>query len=989
MDLEHFLSRVVAEGNYLALVYKFPDRGMTPRFFQRANSKRAASYAAWASSKGADVWYAVASFNQAELRRNNQGDEFYVGPRTQANAQKLKAFWFDADIKRDGDGKDPAKVFGSAYEVVQWAKGFTKATGIPLPNLWVCSGYGVHLYWLVEDALDRAAWEPYAQAMKAALAANGGKGDLSVVADASRILRPIDTFNYKVPSQPAPCYVLDDRLVRPDYPNAAFLATLQTFVPTVGNLGNLGNLGVLPARQGPTPMADAARMPAAPARPRDFALIASGCGQVQASLDEGGARDQRQMWHSLVTLAWFSEDGRRWAHQISSQHPKYTPASTDAEFDQVEADHTRKPFGPPLCKTLDAERSGICAHCPSAGRVTTPYQLGLLVVPDELPAGYQRDAGWIHRVVRGKDGEASWSRLIEGDFCNPKLERVDKHYRLCFDYVYNGHTCEIAIENPEIAPDLGRLKATLALRGLPSNFDNTRDVGKLLMAWIEKLRGEQNIGKPLPAFGWAKDANSKIIGFAVGGSCYTANGITIEAHGCDREIVRRYTAQGDMARWKQAVDPAIKDEPVLQVAAATSFGAPLMEFTGESGLCLNIWSSASGTGKSSALRLGASVWGDPRQNIFQLDDTDNTVAKVMSTTNTMPSYWDEILLSDDRAALVKNLVYKITQGRDKGRMAADTSLRHPGVWKTIMLMATNRSVKHFITADRDADSADPTSLRVLDMEHTRASKQIAAGAARALSALDDHYGWAGVEYARYLATNAPGISVNVAKVLQLIQSRTQAGAAERFYVAGAAATLVGASIAKELGLVDFDTRAILDTLCAAIVNSRPEAVEAVPLSTADLVNQFVSDFKDESVVTKRFKPPGPRTDEKLEVVPINPYHKRPYPAYQIAMREQKLRVDKEAFKEWWGANGKKYHGGGYTARQMFKLIREDLGGTMGLAAIGAGTNFSVPRVFTIDISLARPELSHWIDAYTDDSKVVRLRPKLPTPPAAAPPSAAP
>jgi hypothetical protein len=209
VDLPQFLDRMVAPGNFLAVAFK-SDRGLAHRFFPRADVNKAAGFLHWASDTAhMDTWYSPASYKTATLEINEKtGKQNYKGERTQANVELLKSFWFDADIKRDGDNKDPARVFASVAEVAYWAKSFSKTTGIPMPNVWVRSGYGVHLYWTFADAIDRTTWQPYADALKAALVINNAKGDVGVVGDSARILRPIGTFNYK--ADPVPCFLLVD-----------------------------------------------------------------------------------------------------------------------------------------------------------------------------------------------------------------------------------------------------------------------------------------------------------------------------------------------------------------------------------------------------------------------------------------------------------------------------------------------------------------------------------------------------------------------------------------------------------------------------------------------------------------------------------------------------------------------------------------------------------------------------------------------------------
>ena len=209
MDTATFLASVVAPGNYFAVCYKGVGKPMGTRFFPRASTQEAASFIRWADGKNMDVFYSMASFKLAEAQGHDPlGNPKYKGDRSHNNVDRLQCFWYDADIKREGDGKDPSRCFASLNDVKSWLAELT----IPQPNLAVRSGYGVHLYWILDRPYSRVEWLTRAEWVKAMLIAHKAPGDVGLTADASRILRPPNTRNYKNVEQPAPVTVLWDTL---------------------------------------------------------------------------------------------------------------------------------------------------------------------------------------------------------------------------------------------------------------------------------------------------------------------------------------------------------------------------------------------------------------------------------------------------------------------------------------------------------------------------------------------------------------------------------------------------------------------------------------------------------------------------------------------------------------------------------------------------------------------------------------------------------
>jgi hypothetical protein len=213
MSLFEFFALVVAPGNNIAICYKGQDdKPMGTRFFPRDKLAEAAGYIRWCVKRRMDVWYGVASYREAALDEK----KVFRGERTQANAQMLRAFWYDADISRPGDKKRPGTAFADEVEFEAWLAAFCAATGLPWPLI-VNSGYGRHCYWILEEPLTPNDWQPYAEALKAALLAHGAKGDIGLTSDSARILRPPEALNFKVPADPQQVEVID---ARGEIPNA-------------------------------------------------------------------------------------------------------------------------------------------------------------------------------------------------------------------------------------------------------------------------------------------------------------------------------------------------------------------------------------------------------------------------------------------------------------------------------------------------------------------------------------------------------------------------------------------------------------------------------------------------------------------------------------------------------------------------------------------------------------------------------------------------
>ena len=502
MDTEEFLARVIAPGNFIAVNYKNANRGMGARFFPRDDVAGAAGFIRWASNKGMDAWHACASYRMASPDGvDNRGKAKFTGERTAANAMNFRCLWVDLDVKRDGDKKQDGAVYADLRAAVEWlVKSFLPATKLPPPNLWVGSGYGLHIYWVLDDAMTREEWQPYADGLKAALIAHGALTDVGISADAARILRPVGSQNWKVPAAPRPVVALKEL---GDYPNAMVLDPLKVYaasalvgvsgavmVPTATAVRGAaalagGNVSpIFAGRQAASAAAAQANVPAG--RDYMFAEIGKKCGQVRQSLAVNGRGDPYPLWYlGLLSLAHHCSDGALYVHPVGNGDPRYNPTGTDDAVARIAHEKLTKP-GAPTCAHFNARgHQGVCQACPHWGRIHTPLVLG--VADGDLPDRYRRYNGIIQRLIASKDGP-QWVDLVAGDVHSPVLDRVGDSYHLTFSYERAGRSSSVLVEHGRVPFEASKTAAHFGQQGITLGRDNALDFGDFTVAWINRLR---------------------------------------------------------------------------------------------------------------------------------------------------------------------------------------------------------------------------------------------------------------------------------------------------------------------------------------------------------------------------------------------------------------------------------------------------------------------------------------------------------------------
>lgn len=982
MDTAEFLARVVAPGNFMVIscARKKTEPG-TPFFnvfYPRDELSRAVGTVQWATkTMGWDAYFAVASYTAAEVRgADKQGRAKYYGKRDHPNVQRLKAFWIDLDVKRAGDKKDPANVYATQADAITWLSGFCRATSLPRPNLVVDSGYGLHAYWVLEDALTLVEWQPHADALKAALIAHGFKGDKGISADSARVLRPAGSSNMK--SGTAVPVDAVARVSAGDYPNTLVTTALAPYLALVvatpqvqaqaqaqvgathvlGGGGGAVVQGIFAGRNTPN-MATAARANMAPqARPRSFTAIASRCAQVQISLTNHGKGEDRGLWLlGNLTLAHFCSDGADYVHPIGDGDPRYTPAGTDAAVALIAKEHATKNIGPPGCAHYDAQRQGICPACPHHTKIRSPWDLG--ADDGDLPELYRRGTKGLEVQIKNKD-DVFWQLILAGDVHTPILDRLPLGgYALTFTYERmqgEQHIVKIAATTVFDTAALLKTLGDQCLLLSPGCHDYFRG---FVLGWIDRLR-EQRAERTeiIHPFGWSSNSSGDCTGFAVGGTLYTPDGRTMTTPGGDPMLVNTYRPVGTLANWQRAANFVTAGRVDLQVLVAASFGAPLMVFTGHAGLVVSAWSRQSAVGKSSAIKVGQSVW-SASVSLNAVDDTNNFVLKKIADVRSMPCYWDEMKVGNDNSDKMVALALSLSQGKGKGRMNADTSLKEVGEWDTILVAASNFPLMDHIVAK--TDGTDAGAVRLFEYAIVRDPTEDTSEAARTIALTKHNYGQAGREFAKWLAANQPKADKITCLIKDDLNSILKAEQAERFYVAGMAAILAGARIAKHLGLCNFDLLAMQDFLIEEFRRMRRVreinvVVKGAHYDLGQVMGQFMADASAHKLITERYIPPG-----KFKIPPgfikWYPQDKRRVDVH-ISQYDQIMRIDRAAFVQWCRKRN-------YPASDIIISLQHVWGADVDRRALGTGTGWVGGQVYAIDIPLTRPELVGYM--YEEDT----------------------
>ena len=570
-----------------------------------------------------NTYFAVSSFKDSTSRK-------------QTNVSEIKSFFLDIDIRSDPEKLATKQAYADKAEALSIVRKFIDDTGLPLPAV-VDSGGGWHLYWILDTALTLEKWQPIADLFKQLCLKSDLHIDPRVPADSARVLRVVGTNNTK--------YGVEAKFLEGvRIPNPIALTQFES--PLRATCAERGISEIIRKPKVKFEM-DATTAHLAGNKAKKFSTIAikslkgEGCMQIKNMLEKPNSVHY-DVWCAGLSIANMCDDGDVAIHKLSRGHDGYTFEATEdkaLEFNN----------GPRTCGWFLENFPRNCEGCKHVGQIATPLKLGEYiaestadeilipepaVTPEVLPAPtglvdlvtddvgqrlkipklpfpYFRMAnGGIAKKVKGDDGEADEEVVYANDlFVMKRVKDVNEGEVLIFNLVMpQDGMHEFAIPLKNVA-SIDRLRDALAHHGVAVT---TRKGMENIMAYIiaanNELQRYMKADVSHPQFGWCeKDAK-----FVIGRREITSTGSKYSPPSAKTASLAGYLEPtGDYEVWKSVME--VLGRPGWehhQLGGLIAFGAPLMQFTAESGMTFNFVNDDSGTGKTLIQHFINSVYGN-------------------------------------------------------------------------------------------------------------------------------------------------------------------------------------------------------------------------------------------------------------------------------------------------------------------------------------------------------------------------------------------
>ncbi len=241
------------------------------------------------------------------------------------------------------------------------------------------------------------------------------------------------------------------------------------------------------------------------------------------------------------------------------------------------------------------------------------------------------------------------------------------------------HTLAVPLERLE--GDGVELRKELANKGV--KISQQRQARDLLCAYIKEWPTKKR-ARSVSQLGWLGDA------FVTPTSTIGNVGDEVITYQSVHAIEPAMSVCGSVEDWVATVAAYACGNTRLVFAISAAFAAPLVKYSGGESGGLHLRGPSS-TGKSTALRAAASVYGNPSTFTREWRSTSNGLEGIAALHNDLLLVLDEISQADPKE--VGTTAYLLANGVGKSRAGRDGNARDVKRWRTLFLSAGEESLQ--------------------------------------------------------------------------------------------------------------------------------------------------------------------------------------------------------------------------------------------------------------------------------------------------------
>jgi hypothetical protein len=817
----------------------------------------------------------------------------------------VRSFFIDLDVGESKEYASKADAHTALYKLVG-------AAGLPDPVV-IDSGGGVHAYWIMDEDIPKDEWKPYAEKFKA-LCQQHIAIDPVVTADAARIMRAPETFNHKF-DPPVPTSVINDEIYVYSWPEfRAFLGGEESVQQPVQERSEESQSILDSIPKGLDE--DTQSILKLDNFAKSFESLAQksvdnegGCGQIKYAL-ENAANLEEPMWHAVISIAKFCDDGAIAIHELSNPDPRYTHEETEKVAKRAPAPRT--------CEWFIGDYPSRCDGCQHKGKITSPIQLARVFkaapTPDKTDAVWEASdteavsafPQFLYPFVKGENGGVYFVPPAKVDKKGMKIQDDPILILSCDLYPikrmvspHDGECLEMRLELPLDGPRTfllpmkhvyakESLKAIMASNGVFFTSHNDQYLMNYIIKWGQYLQTTNAALQMRMQMGWTHqrtDPDWNKRSFVIGKKEITITGETIEAPSSPfvKGLSRHLTTHGTFNRWRESMDYLNKPGFELHAFASMSgFGSTLMPYTSTSGVVMSL-TGLSGNAKTGAMYAGLSVFGHPK-DLSVVEATDNGLTGRYLGLHNMMFGLDEV--GDMKAEEIGKLVHNVSHGKAKIRMQASVNAEreYEMAASLIAVLTSNHGLYGILEGLKLNPTGEAARLVEFQVHRPQILNEQPRLGEYIFDAFKYNYGHAGPMFVKALLLKGDNyILDNIEKWREKFNKDFGAFPEYRFYQNLVGANFGAASIANEHEITAYELDRIYHKVVLSMIEIKDKVVKVNAVDYPSLLGDFMNKYHGSILSLK---------DGKISNEPKNQIVAR------VVSDEDLLQVSKTEFKKF-------------------------------------------------------------------------------------------
>ena len=226
-----------------------------------------------------------------------------------------------------------------------------------------------------------------------------------------------------------------------------------------------------------------------------------------------------------------------------------------------------------------------------------------------------------------------------------------------------------------VCANVNKIVDALSQYGIEVTSDNAKNLVRYISDCVGLNPKTLEPKKSINRLGWV-------------GNSFTPYAADIRYEGdMDYEVIFRNVRQeGSFETWKSLCEDLRRNLP-LRMMMAASFASVLLEPLRVLPFVLHVWGTT-GTGKTVALMVAMSIWGNPKMGglVKTMNMTKNAIMRNAAFLCSIPFAGDELqTIKDKWQGNFDQLIYQITEGVDRGRARAYGGVEDTKTWKNSFL----------------------------------------------------------------------------------------------------------------------------------------------------------------------------------------------------------------------------------------------------------------------------------------------------------------